>query len=588
MLLTRASTRAPRAALLAAASTVLLTLTSVPALAAGGSGGDDEPPEDLTPPVVSVTLPGGANNHWYTSQAVDVTVSATDPGFSEGLASLNYTVTGASGMQGSLVPATSVHTVSIVNEGQSILTAVAEDRVGLTGQASATVRIDRTKPVIDLNGIMPNASYQLGAEVRPVYSCTDATSGVASCAGSSPSGELLDTNTVGARTFQVVARDHAGHEHTVTISYQVVDHPPVTVVTRPSVTGEALPGGVLTGHRGSYDPAPADNQISCFWVRDNSILLGVPATPLTLTTADSGHSFRYSCSVSIPGRTSATATSDPRQVELRRLPEDVGLAVTGVARVGAVLGVRHDPLPAGTVRYWWSDQDGENDIPDAATYRVSPALLGHRIELGLGFRADGYVNESRTTPVGTIAPGRLTLNPTLTGGRAVGDRLSVAASVVDDSGLAPLTPVTTSVQWLRDGVAIPGATAASYQLTAADAGRQVAARLTGSAPAYDTTTASSAAVAVSALPATVRAQSSSPRSRTVRLVVTVTAPGVAPSGTVTVRRGTTKVGTATLRSGRATLVLKRQKPGKARYTVTYGGGSGAAAAQTSLKVVVKR
>lgn len=59
----------------------------------------------------------------------------------------------------------------------------------------------------------------------------------------------------------------------------------------------------------------------------------------------------------------------------------------------------------------------------------------------------------------------------------------------------------------------------------------------------------------------------------VKLVATVTAPGVVPTGTVTVLDGKKALASKTLGGGKATFKLKKLKRGKHKITTTYSGSS---------------
>jgi len=72
-----------------------------------------------------------------------------------------------------------------------------------------------------------------------------------------------------------------------------------------------------------------------------------------------------------------------------------------------------------------------------------------------------------TTPVNTVAP-------VITGTATVGQTLSVS------NGTWTNSPTGYSRQWTRDGVAISGATAATYALVASDEGKMVGATVTSS------------------------------------------------------------------------------------------------------------
>ena len=115
--------------------------------------------------------------------------------------------------------------------GDHAFTLVATDGAGnettVTHHYSVAPAPDEQAPTIDLRTPLQGAQYDLGADVRADYSCADeGGSGVASCTGTVPDGDPLDTSTAGAHAFTVIARDGAGHETTVTNSYTVVEPPP--------------------------------------------------------------------------------------------------------------------------------------------------------------------------------------------------------------------------------------------------------------------------------------------------------------------------------------------------------------------------
>ena len=64
-------------------------------------------------------------------------------------------------------------------------------------------------------------AYLLNEQVTVNYLAID-DSGVASCVGSVPDGGLLDTGTVGYKSFTVTATDNHGNVETTTVNYQVI------------------------------------------------------------------------------------------------------------------------------------------------------------------------------------------------------------------------------------------------------------------------------------------------------------------------------------------------------------------------------
>jgi hypothetical protein len=179
---------------------------------------------------------------------------------------------------------------------------------------------------------------------------------------------------------------------------------------------------------------------------------------------------------------------------------------------------------------------------------------------------------------------RARTSPAIGGAPIVGRRLSAS------TGRWNLAAgMSFRVEWLRGSTVV--GTGPSYVVTAADAGSTLRLRVSASAPDEAGETAGFTGTAHSA--PTARAQHASTtratgkvRGRTVRLAVQVAAPGV--SGQVAVRDGSRVVGRATLKAGRATLTLKRQRPGKHRYTASYAGSATVAASKTTVAVKVRR
>ena len=84
--------------------------------------------------------------------------------------------------------------------------------------------VDRTPPVITLTSPADGASYTLGQQVWVQFSCDDGIygSGLHGCRGDLPSGSILDTSTLGSKTFSVTAYDRAGNVSRATSTYSVL------------------------------------------------------------------------------------------------------------------------------------------------------------------------------------------------------------------------------------------------------------------------------------------------------------------------------------------------------------------------------
>lgn len=86
------------------------------------------------------------------------------------------------------------------------------------------VATDEDKSAITLATPADGAVYILNQAVHADYSCEDESggSGLASCVGTVPDGEYIDTSSVGAKTFTVNATDEVGNESSASHGYSVV------------------------------------------------------------------------------------------------------------------------------------------------------------------------------------------------------------------------------------------------------------------------------------------------------------------------------------------------------------------------------
>jgi hypothetical protein len=135
---------------------------------------------------------------------------------------------------------------------------------------------------------------------------------------------------------------------------------------------------------------------------------------------------------------------------------------------------------------------------------------------------DAAGNEATATRVVTVAEGTFdeTVPATIAGPAAV----EAGATLTADPGTYSPEPTSVSYQWLRNGVAIAGATAATYTTTAADAGTSVTVQVSAARAGYADAVSTSAAVTVAAV---VVVPTPDPTSTP---TVAPTAPGTTPAG----------------------------------------------------------
>lgn len=158
--------------------------------------------------------------------------------------------------------------------------------------------------------------------------------------------------------------------------------------------------------------------------------------------------------------------------------------VIGNTRVGSTLtaipGV-WTPVAVKT-RYQW--YRGSSAIPNATnwTYKLTAADKGKTVKVKVTGSKPGYPTLSKVSlPTTPIAAGKMvTATPKVTGTTRVGSKLAVTA------GAWRPASVTLTYRWYRDNSAIKGAIMRTYVLTAADRGKTIRVKVTGTKTGYTT------------------------------------------------------------------------------------------------------
>ncbi len=163
----------------------------------------------------------------------------------------------------------------------------------------------------------------------------------------------------------------------------------------------------------------------------------------------------------------------------------------GAAQVGYPItldgALAMDPKPAnGVYSYQWSRSAAYagpfTAIAGATTTSYTPVALdvNKYVSVAITLKATGRALPTapqwRVVFGTTTQPAQLFTapDPLITGGSTVGSTLTVVPGTWDPA------PTTFAYQWLRNAVAIPGATKATYVLAAADNGKNITVRVTGS------------------------------------------------------------------------------------------------------------
>ncbi len=181
---------------------------------------------DKTPPVTTAVLGGtmGANG-WFTTP-LTITMVATD--YLSGVATTLYSLDGGP-LQTYTVP------FSVSGDGPHLLTFYSVDGAGNSEiPFSAPLKIDTTAPTITGSAApVPNASGWNNTNVTVSFSCSDVTSGVASC-----SGPTTLSSDGASQSITGTAADNAGNTASATISGINIDKTaPVTTATLAGALG---------------------------------------------------------------------------------------------------------------------------------------------------------------------------------------------------------------------------------------------------------------------------------------------------------------------------------------------------------------
>ncbi|WP_244928638.1 Ig-like domain repeat protein [Nocardioides sp. W7] len=254
----------------------------------------------------------------------------------------------------------------------------------------------------------------------------------------------------------------------------------------------------------------------------------------------------------------------------------IPVSIFGSGRVGTELRVgapTFDPV-VDRISYQW--YRGSAKIADATgeVYTVASADLGKVLTVRATGTLDGYQPAvSSSLPVTTAAGDVLVAvqPPAVAGRGAVGQTLSATAGSWPEGARVVRT-------WLRDGDPIPGATASTYRLLAADAGRSLTVVETATATGRAPGTASSGPISVARLASRTTVKLSASRT-TVRKRVTasvrVVVAGISsPGGSVTLYDGRRKLATLRLGTRAAAVVrLPRLPAGRHAVKAVYRGAA---------------
>jgi hypothetical protein len=180
------------------------TLTCSATSAGGTSSVSVTIKRDATAPTATASAGPPANQYGWRKQNVTVTFSGTDA-LSGGVTCDPPVVLSSQG----------------ANQSVSGSCYDAAGNPSLPATVSG-VNIDKTPPTASITSPQNGASYSRNQVVNASFSCADALSGPASCSGTVPLGDPIDTTKKAKNAkFTVTATDKAGNTTRQTVTYEV-------------------------------------------------------------------------------------------------------------------------------------------------------------------------------------------------------------------------------------------------------------------------------------------------------------------------------------------------------------------------------
>ena len=279
------------------------------------------------------------------------------------------------------------------------------------------------------------------------------------------------------------------------VSGPAAARPNNTATGTPTITGVAQVGETLTADAiGISDGDGLDNATFTYqWLADDAEINGATASTYTLDDDDAGKAIKVKVTFTDDADNDEELTSAATGAVAAAPPPPNTLAtglpsITGTAQVGETLtadatGISDaDGLDNATFTYQWLADDAEINGATASTYTLADADAGKAIKVKVTFTDDGGNDEQLTSaatsavvaappPPNTPATGA----PSITGAVQVGETLTAdTAGIADDDGL---DDAAFAYQWLADDAEINGATASTYTLADADAGKAITVRV---------------------------------------------------------------------------------------------------------------
>lgn len=265
----------------------------------------------------------------------------------------------------------------------------------------------------------------------------------------------------------------------------------LTKTPTPKITGTAKVSQKLKAKPGTWKPAKVS--LSYQWLRSGEVISGATGNSYVLVGADIGKKISVQVTGAKAGYQSVTKTSKQTKAVAPGSLKPVTPKISGVARVGSVLTAKAGtwkPAPVELSYQWY-----RSGKPIAGATQSSYLLVAGDIGKKITVRVTGSKPEHAKATKSSKATKRVAAAkigsavPTISGAATVGGNL------VANPGTWVPAETTFKYQWLANGKSIKSATTSTYLVRAADRGKRIAVKVTGSSPGYAATSRTSAKTA---------------------------------------------------------------------------------------------
>ena len=256
--------------------------------------------------------------------------------------------------------------------------------------------------------------------------------------------------------------------------------PKLVASKKPTISGTKRVGSVLTASTGSWKPAPSSYAYQ--WFSGGKAVSGATDQTFTPRASDLAGKVTVKVTARRASFPAAAATSSAVTVAAGRFTTSVP-TVTGSPTVDSTLTAARaswSPVAKRTTYQWFADGQAI-DGATGKTLTLAPDQVDQTITVAIEGTRPGYTTASTQSAETTaVAPGTMSVvkQPVVTGTPRVDATLKASGGEWDKPG------VSVAWQWLRDGVAIDGATRSTYQATPADAHHRVSVRATATKHGY--------------------------------------------------------------------------------------------------------